>query len=149
MIHFTNINGERLPEDVNKIANERYDGEFKPDDKNELVVTAGFYWWKTIEGKSVWGESIWYQVEKGNYEPLREFHRNNTEKIMNPAQQKAAELIEKFENKTNSLVKDELAKQCAIIAVDEMTELANKMDGGFSFEKEIDFLQEVKNELSV
>ena len=80
MIHFTNINGERLPEDVNKIANERYDGEFKPDDKNELVVTAGFYWWKTIEGKSVWGASIWYQVENGNYEPLREFHRNSTEK---------------------------------------------------------------------
>lgn len=139
MIHFTNIHGERLPEDVNKIANENYSGYYPPNHNGEL----------SLMYCHVWAESYWFSAWRGNYEPLREFHRNNTEKIMNPAQQKAAELIEKFENKTNSLVKDELAKQCAIIAVDEMTELANKMDGGFSFEKEIDFLQEVKNELSV
>ena len=40
-----------------------------------------------------------------------------------------------------------VAKQCALIAVDEMIQFANKMDGGFSFKDEIIFLQEVKQEI--
>jgi hypothetical protein len=36
--------------------------------------------------------------------------------------EKAEELVNRFENETHSLVKDEDAKQCALIAVDEMIE---------------------------
>ena len=81
MIHFTNINGERLPEDVNKIANERYDVNFMLSEgrklgiSSELDVVYGFDWELT---KEEW--PIWNDVMNGNYEPLREFHRNNTEK---------------------------------------------------------------------
>jgi len=69
MIHFTNINGERLPEDVNKIANERWEKEIKPNSNNELRLTAGFAFSITPEKLT-----IWYEVYQGNYEPLREFH---------------------------------------------------------------------------
>ena len=75
MIHFTNIHGERLPEDVNKIANERYEPEFWIVKPNELDVVYGFDWELTKEGWPIWND-----VMNGNYEPLREFHRNNTEK---------------------------------------------------------------------
>ena len=34
--------------------------------------------------------------------------------------EKAEELVNRFENETHSLVKDEDAKQCALIAVDEL-----------------------------
>ena len=40
-----------------------------------------------------------------------------------------------------------LSKQCALILVDEMIKLADKMDSGFSFEKEIEYLLEVKLEI--
>ena len=43
------------------------------------------------------------------------------------ARLKAIELVEKFEHKTNSLIKDELAKDCAKIAVDE---ILNNYKGG-------------------
>ena len=39
------------------------------------------------------------------------------------------------------------AKQCAIIAVQEILAVANLMDGGFSFEKEIEYWQQVLNEI--
>jgi len=73
MIHFTNINGERLPEDVNKIANERYTGKVNKD--VEMWVGWMCLWKDTPEENYIWN-----QVDHGNYEPLREFHRNNTEK---------------------------------------------------------------------
>jgi len=69
MIHFTNIHGERLPEDVNKIANERWEKEIKPNKENELEIVYGFDWECTKEN-----HDIWNQVYEGNYEPLREFH---------------------------------------------------------------------------
>ena len=79
MIHFTNINGERLPEDVNKIANERYDAfgnsSIRTNRKNEIDIYGAFSWRSTEEGFDKWD-----CVHEGNYEPLREFHRNNTEK---------------------------------------------------------------------
>lgn len=74
MIHFTNINGERLPEDVNKIANERCDIK-EECFKNKFRVNGAFYFDSQPEGYA-----IWFEVYHGNYEPLREFHRNNTEK---------------------------------------------------------------------
>ena len=73
--------------------------------------------------------------------------------------EKAEELIEMFiffasnEGTTEDgfIYSDEMqmfnAKQCALIAVDEMISLANVMDGGFSFKDEIIFLQEVKQEI--
>lgn len=39
------------------------------------------------------------------------------------------------------------AKECALIAVDEVLALANIMDGGFSFEKEISYWELVKQEI--
>lgn len=79
MIHFTNINGERLPEDVNKIANERYDvrggNGLSPNSKNEMDVYIAFPWILTVEEFEIWDK-----VHDGNYEPLREFHRNSSGK---------------------------------------------------------------------
>ena len=39
------------------------------------------------------------------------------------------------------------AKQCALIAVDEVINQCRVMDGGFSFEKEMEFWQRVKREI--
>lgn len=47
---------------------------------------------------------------------------------------------------TNVMFK-ESAKQCTSIAVDEILNQLNVMDGGFSFEKEIEFWQRVKREI--
>lgn len=72
MIHFTNINGERLPEDVNKIANETWDKEgFKGEDieGEGFPIVEAFYFHNKKESSH-----IWWQVYEGNYEPLREFH---------------------------------------------------------------------------
>ncbi len=41
------------------------------------------------------------------------------------------------------------AKECATIVCDEQLKLANLMDGGFSFEKEIEYWQEIKREVSL
>lgn len=43
----------------------------------------------------------------------------------------------------------EHAKQCALICVDEILEIANLMDGGFSFEKEIKYWKQVKEEIKI
>jgi len=40
-----------------------------------------------------------------------------------------------------------IAIKNALISVDEIIKLANLMDGGFSFEKEIEFWNEVKQEI--
>jgi len=73
MIHFTNIHGERLPEDVNKIANEWYykirHTSVRADKKNEMDIFCAFPWRSTEEGFDKWDD-----VHEGNYEPLREFH---------------------------------------------------------------------------
>ncbi len=61
-----------MPEDVNKIANEKYDPWFeskRPNKENELEIVYGFDWECTKEN-----HDIWNQVYQGNYEPLREFH---------------------------------------------------------------------------
>ena len=39
------------------------------------------------------------------------------------------------------------SQRCASIAVDEILNQLNVMDGGFSFEKEIEFWQQVKQEI--
>lgn len=41
------------------------------------------------------------------------------------------------------------AKECANIVCDEALKLVNLMDGGFSFEKEIKYWQEVKRDISL
>lgn len=41
------------------------------------------------------------------------------------------------------------AKQCSTFVCHETLKLANLMDGGFSFEKEIEYWQEVKREISL
>lgn len=70
MIQFTNIKGEPLPEDINKVANERYDREIPPDKNNELKISAAFWWVNTIESGLIWNH-----VNHGNYKPFREFHK--------------------------------------------------------------------------
>lgn len=79
------------------------------------------------------------------------------------AKEKAIELIEKFTRIEDDSTfywepyfdtkysDDEIlphAKKCAHIVVDEAIRIANLMDGGFSFEKEIEFWQDVKRELN-
>lgn len=44
--------------------------------------------------------------------------------------------------------KTELAKKLALVCVDECIKSANLMDGGFSFEKEIEFWKQVKVEIN-
>jgi len=39
------------------------------------------------------------------------------------------------------------AQRCALIAVDELINVCNVMDGGFSYEKEIEYWQRVKQEI--
>ena len=76
------------------------------------------------------------------------------------AKEKATELIEKFKDKVNPYIgsgmlsntHDDAAilwqsKKCAHIVCDEVIKIANLMDGGFSFEKEIEFWQDVKREV--
>jgi len=41
------------------------------------------------------------------------------------------------------------AKQCSTMVCYEVLKLANLMDGGFSFEKEIQYWQEVRREISL
>jgi hypothetical protein len=69
--------------------------------------------------------------------------------------QKATELANKFVRKSifdmddNELKNErQRAKQSALICADECIKLANLMDGGFSFEKEIEFWEQVKVELN-
>jgi hypothetical protein len=66
---------------------------------------------------------------------------------MNP-KQKAEELVNRFENKTHSLVKDEDSKQCALIAVDEII-LSNPHSNPFNTEiySTMSYWIEVKNEI--
>ena len=61
--------------------------------------------------------------------------------------EKAEELINRFENKTYSQVKDEIAKQCALIAVDEIIKALSKADTCYDLIEHIDFWEEVKQEL--
>ena len=75
------------------------------------------------------------------------------------AKAKAIELVKKFEDKVGPYGSGMLSdthgdsailwqsKKCAQIVVDEAIKLANLMDGGFSFEKEIQFWQDVKHEI--
>jgi len=65
---------------------------------------------------------------------------------MSKEEQKARELVEKFMEYPNLMdyTEDLRAKQCALIAVDEILKVANLMDGGFSFEEEIAYWNKVK-----
>jgi hypothetical protein len=75
------------------------------------------------------------------------------------SKEKAKELIQTFFQNTSEIEYDEgdssgrvsisfdVAKECALICVDECIKMANIMDGGFSFEKEINFWEQVKSEL--
>jgi hypothetical protein len=69
--------------------------------------------------------------------------------------EKATELANKFVRKSvfdmnDSELKEERlqAKKSALICADECIKLANLMDGGFSFEKEIEFWKQVKVEIN-
>jgi hypothetical protein len=69
--------------------------------------------------------------------------------------EKATELANKFVRKSvfdmddSELEEERLqAKKSAIICADECIKLANLMDGGFSFEKEIEFWKQVKVEVN-
>ena len=69
--------------------------------------------------------------------------------------EKALELANKFMTKSvfdmdyDELKEERLkAKKSAIICADECIKLANLMDGGFSFEKEIEFWKQVKVEVN-
>lgn len=75
--------------------------------------------------------------------------------------EKAIELISKFRDKVNPYVGSGMlsnthdddaimyqSKKCAHIVCDEAIKLANLMDGGFSFEKEIEFWEGVKTEIN-
>jgi hypothetical protein len=69
--------------------------------------------------------------------------------------EKATELANKFVRKSvfdmdDSELKEERlqAKKSAIICADECIKLANLMDGGFTFEKEIEFWKQVKVEVN-
>jgi len=71
------------------------------------------------------------------------------------AKQKATELANKFVRKAifdmddNELKNEkEQAKKSALICADECIKLTELMDGGFSFEKEIEFWEQVKVELN-
>jgi hypothetical protein len=75
--------------------------------------------------------------------------------------EKAEELVDRFKPHSHFWVHDlgtqkdynieqlENAKQCALISSDEVLKLANLMDGGFSFEKEIKYWHEVKKEIEL
>lgn len=76
------------------------------------------------------------------------------------SKEKATELIEKFKDKVTPYIGSGMlsnthddsailwqSKKCAQVVVDEAIKLANLMDGGFSFEKEIEFWQDVKREI--
>ena len=98
MIYFTNIKGERLPEDINKVANEYYDptfGMYAPDENNELWVYIGFDWYKTDEGRDIWND-----IDCGNYKDFYLFH--NPEKAK---QARKAEIIAEIEKLQNELKK--------------------------------------------
>ena len=69
--------------------------------------------------------------------------------------EKAIELVNKFVRKSIFDINDDelkmerqQAKESALICVDECIKLANIMDGGFSFEEEIEFLEQVKIEIN-
>ena len=70
------------------------------------------------------------------------------------AKEKATELANKFVRKSifdmdDNELKDERsqAKKSALICADECIKLANLMDGGFSFGKQIEFWKQVKVEI--
>ena len=90
MIHFTNRKGERLPEDINKVANERYDPKFspvKPNPDNELDLGYAFDWESSLEGYYIWD-----MVQVGN---------NNT--FYYHKQSRKAEIIAEIEKLQNEL----------------------------------------------
>ena len=75
--------------------------------------------------------------------------------------EKATELIEKFKDKVNPYIGSGMlsnthddsailwqSKKCAHIVADEAIKLANLMDGGFSFEKEIEYWNQVTDEIN-
>lgn len=67
--------------------------------------------------------------------------------------EKAQQLVDKFGNIEFRVLQEyipkpyEMAKSCAKVVCDEVIGLANLMDGGFSFEKEIKYWQDVKREI--
>lgn len=68
--------------------------------------------------------------------------------------EKAEELVNiyrkeilKGKYRIHGFVIEELAEQCALISVDEIIDFAHLMDGGFSFEKEIEYWKQVKQEI--
>ncbi len=70
---------------------------------------------------------------------------------MNP-KNKGKELYDKFLSIVKQSDLDDTcsnkAKKCAMIVCDEQLNLANLMDGGFSFEDEINYWKKVKLEIS-
>lgn len=96
MIHFTNSKGERLPEDINKVANRYYDpkfGTYATEINKELWVSNGFDWYKTDEGRDVWNN-----VDNGNYQQFYKFHNPTKAK-----QARKAEIIAEIEKLQNEL----------------------------------------------
>jgi len=71
------------------------------------------------------------------------------------AKEKAEDLVNQFRmvlmNEDtecgHELLCTSIAIKNALISVDEIIKLANLMDGGFSFEKEIEFWKQVKQEI--
>lgn len=96
MIYFTNSKGERLPEDINKVANRYYDGEIMPDENNELWIYYAFDWDKTKE------RGIWNNVDNNNYQPFYEFH-NMPKQVIKAKQTRKAEIIAEIEKLQNEL----------------------------------------------
>ena len=72
--------------------------------------------------------------------------------IMTP-KEKAKELFNRFEYKVMSdadgTAHKGKQKDCVDIVCNEVLKLANLMDGGFSFEKEIQYWKEVKREVDL
>jgi hypothetical protein len=70
-IIFVNIEGEELPESINRIANERYDPSFRKRNpaSNRLKLKYGFKWNDTPEK-----QGIWDKVDDGEYDMFYEFH---------------------------------------------------------------------------
>ena len=70
------------------------------------------------------------------------------------AKEKAKELVDSYIDIMPPLAHQtwytimDFAKKCALISIANCLTLANLMDGGFSFEKEIEFLNEVKSEIN-
>jgi hypothetical protein len=67
---------------------------------------------------------------------------------MIPAKEKAKELVYKMRNEIPCHCDDlEQAKQCALIAVDEMINLLMTMNKYMMFPEQVEYLQKVKQEI--